>query len=572
MREVNAHIPTHQDESRERNMSGPLTPTPKWRYKAAGLTKGLIRHDLRRPATGDWYTLKPFSMTYLAAESFFYVYSSYILLLMLLGALILRLTNPVLTFTQALFMSCSCVSQSGLSVVDWGTQPLSTHVASVFLILGGSMSLLSVAPICFRMNSYRLQRKALARKTRLSRCESDLKSSYWALNRESFFQSYGLEYEALQKILKIVLCHWLGLQLLGWFCLCIYFHLFHCSYADEFREWKALYMTISAFQNNGLTLYEDSVTSMSRDFFPLIIIMILILCGNTALPICVRCWTYIARACSRPTDRPAYDFLLKNPRRCYTHMFPSHNTVWLACMVVGLTGVLTSVILWQDRTSPTLSEHTDSAAVVNSLFQAVSTRTAGINSIDVSMLSMGSTFVMLVWMYIAASPTVVIMRKSAQNEVDGGGISSISALDIQGRNEGNHENAREEEQFTVKFQARRYFLQHSVYLMIMVFLILVLEKDNLLNAEKHSSQQDIYGDFGFFKVIFDVISAYGTVGFSLGVKGESYSFSGALTEYSQIIICMVMFLGRIRGLPDSIDSSVTSYHPNYVFQDAPEEL
>jgi len=252
-------------------------------------------------------------------------------------------------------------------------------------------------------------------------------------------------------------------------------------------------------------------------------------------------------------------------------MFPSHNTVWLACVVVGLTGVLTSVILWQDRISPALSEHADGTAFVNSLFQAVSTRTAGINSIDVGMLSMGSTFVMMVWMYIAASPTVVIMRKSAhQNEE--GEFNGMSEIDIQGRHEGldDSDGGRVEERQTVKYQARRYFLQDSVYLMILVFLILVLEKDNLLNAKKHASVTDIYGDFGFFKIIFDVISAYGTVGFSLGFKDANYSFSGALTEYSQLAICVVMFLGRIRGLPDSIDSSVTSYRKNYNDEDARE--
>lgn len=74
-------------------------------------------------------------------------------------------------------------------------------------------------------------------------------------------------------------------------------------------------------------------------------------------------------------------------------------------------------------------------------------------------------------------------------------------------------------------------------------------------------------------LVFELVSAYGTVGLSLGVpyvsrifphqvslshvaRQANYSFSGALRPLSKLIICVVMLRGRHRGLPVAIDRAV----------------
>ncbi|KAG8745159.1 low affinity potassium transporter [Ceratobasidium sp. 414] len=73
--------------------------------------------------------------------------------------------------------------------------------------------------------------------------------------------------------------------------------------------------------------------------------------------------------------------------------------------------------------------------------------------------------------------------------------------------------------------------------------------------------------FDIFTIIFELTSAYGTVGLSLGIPTENvigvtnrmlcyqanYSFSGALKPLSKLVICVVMLRGRHRGLPHAID-------------------
>ena len=62
--------------------------------------------------------------------------------------------------------------------------------------------------------------------------------------------------------------------------------------------------------------------------------------------------------------------------------------------------------------------------------------------------------------------------------------------------------------------------------------------------------------FTIFNVIFELVSAYGTVGLSLGVPYDNYSFSGSFKVLSKLVVIVVMLRGRHRGLPVAIDRAV----------------
>lgn len=59
-----------------------------------------------------------------------------------------------------------------------------------------------------------------------------------------------------------------------------------------------------------------------------------------------------------------------------------------------------------------------------------------------------------------------------------------------------------------------------------------------------------------FNVIFEVVSAYGTVGISTGLPNAAYSFSGGCYTGSKLVLCLVMLRGRHRGLPVALDRAV----------------
>lgn len=83
---------------------------------------------------------------------------------------------------------------------------------------------------------------------------------------------------------------------------------------------------------------------------------------------------------------------------------------------------------------------------------------------------------------------------------------------------------------------------------IPTFAILCTLADRILSGKEP--------DLSPFSVLFEVVSAYGNVGLSLGYTGTNTSLSGMLGTGGKFIICVVMIFGRHRGLPHSIDQAI----------------
>ena len=75
----------------------------------------------------------------------------------------------------------------------------------------------------------------------------------------------------------------------------------------------------------------------------------------------------------------------------------------------------------------------------------------------------------------------------------------------------------------------------------------------IVEALHFDSKPEVYSVFNF---VFEIVSAYGCVGISVGVPWAAYSFCGAWHTLSKLILCAVMLRGRHRGLPVAIDKAV----------------
>jgi len=62
--------------------------------------------------------------------------------------------------------------------------------------------------------------------------------------------------------------------------------------------------------------------------------------------------------------------------------------------------------------------------------------------------------------------------------------------------------------------------------------------------------------FTLFSVLFECVSAYGTVGLSLGYPGLNTSFSGEFHVLSKLVIIAMQIRGRHRGLPYALDKAI----------------
>ncbi|OAA60745.1 Cation transporter [Cordyceps fumosorosea ARSEF 2679] len=91
-------------------------------------------------------------------------------------------------------------------------------------------------------------------------------------------------------------------------------------------------------------------------------------------------------------------------------------------------------------------------------------------------------------------------------------------------------------------------LAQDIWWLVLAVLVIVIIESSHFNADpvNHS----------VFNVIFEVASAYGTVGISVGTPHGAYSFSGTWYVGSKLILCLVMLRGRHRGLPTALDRAI----------------
>ena len=60
-----------------------------------------------------------------------------------------------------------------------------------------------------------------------------------------------------------------------------------------------------------------------------------------------------------------------------------------------------------------------------------------------------------------------------------------------------------------------------------------------------------------FAIFFEVVSAYGNVGLSLGHSSNLTSLCGHFSVFAKLVICAMMIRGRHRGLPYALDRAIT---------------
>jgi Trk-type K+ transport system membrane component len=97
-------------------------------------------------------------------------------------------------------------------------------------------------------------------------------------------------------------------------------------------------------------------------------------------------------------------------------------------------------------------------------------------------------------------------------------------------------------------QQLRSQLSHDIWwIALAVFFITIAESP-------HYSENPV--PYSTFNIIFEVVSAYGCVGISVGFPGKNYSFCGSWHTISKLILAAVTLRGRHRGLPVAIDQAV----------------
>lgn len=189
-------------------------------------------------------------------------------------------------------------------------------------------------------------------------------------------------------------------------------------------------------------------------------------------------------------------------------------------LVLITTGCLllfgTVVIFLLEMNNPnTLQPLSWQGKILGSYFQSVSARTAGYNTVDLGQLHDATIFFLVLLMFIGASPTST--GGGIKTTTFGVLLAAVWAL-VTGKPDAELFKRRVSQQ-----------LIYKAFSVIMIAATLVIFVTMMMSITEQAS---------FLQILFEVVSAFGTVGLTTGITPN-------LTDGGKMWIIMTMFAGRV---------------------------
>jgi trk system potassium uptake protein TrkH len=266
--------------------------------------------------------------------------------------------------------------------------------------------------------------------------------------------------------------------------------------------WQAVFTSVSAFCNAGFTLTdkfgEASLTGYISDPLVNIVICLLIIIGGVGFFV----WGDVVK---------------------YKHHFKKysfHSKIVLSTtLILILCGwVLFALFEWNNP--ETIGNYGVGTKLLATLFMSISPRTAGFNTVEMASLSNSGSLLTMILMFIGGSPGSTA-----------GGVKTTTIAVFFLSTIATAKRYNETHAFKRKFEDDAY---HQAGVVIGLYFVLITVSVLIIGAIESKS------GFSLPALLFEVISAMGTVGLSFGITPN-------LHIVSQLIIVALMFCGRVGG-------------------------
>lgn len=327
-----------------------------------------------------------------------------------------------------------------------------------------------------------------------------------------------------------------------------------------------------------MALLDANAVPFQTSYYMLLTMGFLILAGNTCFPPFLRLILWVMKSCIPQTSdseiwirrRQVLSFILDHPRRVYTNLFPSGPTWWLVLTLVILNGIDWLAFEVLNLGNPTIETIPARFRWLDGLFQAFAVRCGGFYVVSIPGLYPGTLILYVLMMYLSAFPITMTIRNTnvyeerslaifaddppepeEARQIHLNGLSPLGlarTLTMSSQRAAGRSDKKGWSRQDFVRQQLRSQLGHDLWLLSLAVLFIAIIETHEINTDPVV--------FSIFNIIFEVVSAYGTVGISTGVPWNAYSFSGAWQTLSKLILCVVMLRGRHRGLPVAIDHAI----------------
>jgi trk system potassium uptake protein TrkH len=390
-------------------------------------------------------------------------------------------TKGHLRFVDALFTSTSAVCVTGLVVIDVG-KDLTTlgQVITIFLFQIGGLGIITFSTVFFVLMGRGLSFKG----------REIVQSTFLHTPRRDFIV-----------IAKAVLIFTFIIESLGTLLL---FIRFSYDFPIGTALYHAIYNTISAFNNCGYSLFSDNLMGYQGDPIVNLTIMGLIVHGGIGFIVQYEMLSWLKGA----------------QKKLSVHA----KIVLITTTILIFSGAFLFYLFERNhiiKDVPVLNK------ILASLFQSITPRTAGFNTVDIGLLTNETILLMMILMFIGASPGST-----------GGGVKTTSAallvmlmwnrlkgnLDV---NIFNRTVPRE-----IVSRSISIIFASALSIAIITSVLLIAGGGNLPPMESRHY---------FVEYLFDTVSAFGTVGLSMGVTPK-------LNDLQKYALVLMMFAGRVGPL------------------------
>lgn len=291
------------------------------------------------------------------------------------------------------------------------------------------------------------------------------------------------------EIVKILLL----IEAVGAIILTIYFTQFYSTFQEALIH--GVFGAITATTNGGFDITGESLMPYFNDYFVQIINMILIILGAIGFPVLIE----------------VKEFLSNKQKYFRFSLFTKITTsIFAILLAVGAIGIL---LLESFNAFKGMNWHESAFAAI---FHSVSSRSGGLVTVDITQFSDATNVFMSALMFIGASPSSA-----------GGGIRTttfaIAILFLINFARGKN---------TIQIFKREIELIdvfRSFAVIFLAFFMVLVATIALLITEPQAT---------IIEVIFEITSAFGTCGMSLGITDD-------LSSTGKFIIMALMFVGRV---------------------------
>ena len=379
-----------------------------------------------------------------------------------------------LEFIDAVFISISAVTVTGLTTIDV-SQLLSvpgTFIVAIILQFGG-IGIMASGTILWFISGEKIG----IRERILITTEQNIPNLSGVI-----------------RFMRNIIFFFVMIELLGAIVFGTYFLQYFPTWQEAYLQ--GFFASVSATTNAGFDITGKSLIPFAGDYFVLTLNIVLFMIGSIGFPVLIEVSQWLRKKGKMP-----FRFSL----------FTKLTTVtFMILIVIGF------IFIYLLEHSHSFTERTWLGSFVHSLFYSISSRTGGMAISDINEFSVPTILLLSILMFIGASPSSA-----------GGGIRTttfaVMLLTVYNYAIGNR---------SIKIFKREIDEEDIIKSFI------VFTTGTILCSASVIILAFIESDFSLMEIIFEVSSAFGTVGLSLGITPD-------LSTGGKVVIMILMFIGKI---------------------------